>query len=89
MLSSLILLSVVYIVFGFSFFSRVDSRVQLFSVESEKQSPTKELESNSDQLREENFCKAINAPYVPMDQTKLNAFTDLKKRYVEHGVTIW
>ncbi len=82
-LPSLILLSVVYIVFGFSFFSRVDSRVQLFSVESEKQSPTKELESNSDQLREENFCKAINAPYVPMDQTKLNAFTDLKKRYVE------
>ncbi len=82
-LPSLILLSVVYVVFGFSFFSRVDSRVQLFSVESEKQSPTKELESISDQVREENFCKAISVPFLAGDETKLNAFTDLKKRYVE------
>lgn len=82
-LPALVLLSAVYVVFGFSFFSRVDSRVQLFSVESEKQSPTKELEAISDQMREEKFCKAINVPKTPAEPSKLDAFTPLKRRYVE------
>ena len=82
-LPSLILLSTVYIIFGFSFFGRVDSRVQVFSVESEKQCPTKELEAIFDHLSEENFCKAINAPFVVSVESKLETFTELKKRYVE------
>jgi tetratricopeptide (TPR) repeat protein len=82
-LPSLILLSAVYVIFGFSFFSRVDSRVQTFSVESEKQCPTKELEAISDQLREESFCKALDVPFDAPVESKLNAFTDLKKHYVE------
>ena len=80
---SLVLLSAIYLIFGFSFFSRVDSRVQLFSVESEKQCPTKELETSFDQVNEVNFSKAIDtAPFTTVD-SKLISFTDLKKRYVE------
>ncbi len=82
-LPSLILLLGVYIVFFFSFFSRVDSRIQLFSVESEKQIPTKTLEAICNSLFEDDFCKAIDWVTAEKVETKMDAVSDLKHRYVE------
>ncbi len=82
-LPSLMLLAGVYIVFFFSFFSRVDSRIQLFSVESEKQIPTKALEAICNNLFEEDFCKAIGWTTTEKVDTKMDSVTDLKHRYVE------
>ena len=48
-LPSLVLLVTVYLIFGFSFFARDDSRIQLFSVESEKRCPTKTIEATTEQ----------------------------------------
>ena len=82
-LPSLVLLVAVYLIFGFSVFSRVDSRVQLFTVESEKRCSTKTLEAISDEMRENDFCKAIDWVCVEKDDTKTNSVTDRKNRYVE------
>jgi len=82
-LPSLLLLVSVYVIFGFSVFSRVDSRVQLFSVESEKRSTTKILEAVSDELHEKDFCKAIACDSIVQVESKSNLITDLKNRYVE------
>ena len=81
-LPSLILLLGVYIVFFFSFFSRVDSRIQLFSVESEKQISTKTLEAICNNLFEDDFCKAIDWVTAEKVETKMDSVTDLKHRYV-------
>ncbi len=81
-LPSLLLLVGVYIVFFFSFFSRVDSRIQLFSVESEKQIPTKTLEAICNNLFEEDFCKAIGWTTTEKVDTKMDSVSDLKRRYV-------
>ncbi len=82
-LPSLLLLVSVYLIFGFSVFSRVDSRVQLFTVESEKRCTTKILEAVSDELHEKDFCKAIAWDSVVQVESKSNLITDLKNRYVE------
>ena len=82
-LPSLVLLVGVYLVFCFSFFSRVDSRIQLFSVESEKQIPTKTLEALCDHLCEKDFCKAIDWTSLEKVDIKMDTVTDLKNRYVE------
>ena len=82
-LPSLLLLVSVYVIFGFSVFSRVDSRVQLFSVESEKRCTTKILEAVSGELCEKDFCKAINWDSIEKTESKSNLITDLKNRYVE------
>ena len=82
-LPSLLLLVSVYLIFGFSVFSRVDSRVQLFSVESEKRCTTKILEAVSDELHEKDFRKAIAWDSLDQVESKSNLITDLKNRYVE------
>jgi len=80
---SVLLLVAVYLIFGFAVFSRVDSRIQLFSVESQKRCPTNTIEAICDQLHEEDFCKAIGVSKAEMVDFKITHPTDLTKRYVE------
>lgn len=82
-LPSLVLLVTVYLIYGFSVFSRKDSRIQLFSVESEGRCPTKIIEAISDQLLEEDFCKAIGATGTEKNDYKTIPIRNLTKRYIE------
>lgn len=82
-LPSLVLLVTIYLIFGFSVFSRKDSRIQLLSVESEKRCPTKTIEVTCDQMFEEDFCKAIGSNGAETIVYKTFPIPDLTKRYIE------
>ena len=82
-LPSLVLLVTVYLIFGFSFFARDDSRIQLFSVESEKRCPTKTIEATTEQMFEEDFCKAIGLTDSEKIDSKTFPIPDLTRRYIE------
>lgn len=82
-LPSLVLLVTVYLIFGFSVFSRKDSRIQLFSVESEGRCPTKTIEVTCEQMFEEDFCKAIGSTSAEKIVYKTIPIPDLTKHYIE------
>ncbi len=81
-LPSLALLIGVYLIFGFSIFSRDDIRIQLFSVESQKQCATKTIEETCSQSQEEDFVKVFGVSSAEMNHAK-TPISDLTKRYVE------
>lgn len=82
-LPSLALLVTIYLIFGFSVFSRKDSRIQLLSVESEGRCPTKTIEATCDQMFEEDFSKAIGSNGAETIVYKTLPIPDLTKRYIE------
>ena len=82
-LPSMVLLVTVYLIFGFSIFSRKDSRIQLFSVESEGRCPTKTIEATCEEMFEEDFCKAIGLTGTEKIVYKTFPIPDLTKRYIE------
>ena len=82
-LPSFALLIGVYLIFGFSTFSREDVRLHRFSVESQKQCETKTLEAICNQSQEEDFSKAIGIASADMNQFKTPPPSELTKRYVE------
>jgi tetratricopeptide (TPR) repeat protein len=82
-LPSLVLLTSVYLTFAFSIFGREDSRIQLFSVESQKRCPTKLIEDICNQMHEEDFATVLGLPDSEKIDYKIVAISDLTKRYVE------
>ena len=82
-LPSLVLLVSVYLTFAFSIFGREDSRIQLFSVESQRRCPTKLIEDICDQMHEEDFATVLGLPDTEKIDYKIVAISDLTKRYVE------
>jgi tetratricopeptide (TPR) repeat protein len=81
-LPAIVLLASVYIIFAFFVFSRRDSQIQRFSVESETRCTTKSLENAYHQSREEEFTKL---PGFPVSTAPKSGFeiSDLTRRYVE------
>ena len=82
-LPSLILLVFIYLTFAFSIFGREDSRIQLFSVESQKRCPTKLIEDICDQSHEANFATVLGLPASEVVDYKTVPISDITKRYVE------
>ncbi len=82
-LPSLVLLVSVYLTFAFSIFGREDSRIQLFSVESQRRCPTKLIEDICDQMHEEDFATVLGLPDTEKINYKTVEISDLTKRYVE------
>jgi tetratricopeptide (TPR) repeat protein len=82
-LPSLVLLVSVYLAFAFSIFGREDSRIQLFSVESQRRCPTKLIEDICDQDHEANFATALGLPAPEVVDYKPVPISDITKRYVE------
>ncbi len=82
-LPSLVLLAAVYLTFAFSIFSREDSRIQLFSAESQRRCPTKLIEDICGQMHEESFAAAAGLPVTEKVDYKTVEISDVTKRYVE------
>lgn len=82
-LPSIVLLAAVYLIFGFSFFTREDSQIQLFSVEDEKRCPTQILEAKCNQMQEDDFCKGIGLADAKRHDYKTTPISEPTLRYVE------
>ncbi len=82
-LPSFALLIGVYLIFGFSTFSRDDARLHRFSVESQKKCETKTLEAICNERRGEDFFKMFGIASSEMNKIKTPPTSDLTKRYVE------
>ena len=82
-LPSIVLLATVYMISGFSFFTREDSQIQLFSVEDEKRCPTKILEAMCNQMQEDDFCKGIGLEITKRRDFKTTPISEPTLRYVE------
>jgi len=82
-LPSVVLLSAVYLVLGFSILGREDSRIQLLSVQSEKRCVTRLMEESCEELSEDEFSKVPGLSNIEIVHYKTVPISDLTMRYTE------
>ncbi len=82
-LPSLLLLSAVYVMLAFSLSKRHGGQTQLFSDESLKLCSTQRLETACHQQQEADFCKAIGAATLIVNDDVFTPISDSTKRYLE------
>ncbi len=82
-LPSLLLLSAVYVMLAFSLSKRHGGQTQLFSEESLKLCSTQTLENACHQQQEADFCKAIGAATLKLNENAFTPISESTKRYLE------
>ena len=82
-LPSLLLLTSVYVMLVFSLSKRHGGQTQLFSDESLKLCSTQTLETACHQQQEADFCRAIGAAPLKVNEDAVSPISDSTKRYLE------